>query len=238
MDLLVYLGLLLIALIPSVLLYLWLKKKSTGESKEVCKKAFTSGILSCFPIILVSMVLHIVEKLLNIDEMNPILYNFYHTFIVLAFAEELVKFLTFKSLLKKNPHKYSWFNLVVFMTIIGIGFGAIENVAVAVGSNVIVMLIRGISMGHAGYGFIMGWFYGKMMKTGKKIYGYLSFIIPWLLHGLYDFGLTDELLKVNDNFAFISVSLELVCIIFVFVIIRFVKKREKSDTYTKPVMSI
>ena len=135
--------------------------------------------------------------------------------------------------IKNNKYKYNWYNITIFMTIVGLGFGCIENVAYSFGSGIIVMLLKGISIGHAGYGFIMGWFYGKMLKTKKKIYGILSFIIPWLLHGLYDFGLSKELIKVNDNFAFISILLELVCIIFVFLIIRFVRKRKDDPKYTK-----
>ena len=229
----------LVSLLPSIILYKWLKKKNTDEKyKTLCKESLVKGILAVFPIMLTSLILYIIGKISNLKEINILLYEAYYKFIVLAFAEELIKYLTFKKIIKNNSYDYSWFNLTIFMTIVGLGFGIIENITMSIGSNIIVMLIRGISLGHAGYGFIMGWFYGKMQKTGKKIYGVLSFLIPWLLHGLYDFGLTDELIKINDNFAFISISLELICIIFVIIIIRFVKKRSNLSTYTKPIKHI
>ena len=84
----------------------------------------------------------------------------------------------------------------------------------------------------------MGYFYGKMIKTKKKVYGILGFVIPWFLHGLYDFGLSDELLNLSDDFAVISVTLELICIIFAFLIIRFVKKRRNSSTFIEPFEKI
>ena len=239
MDILIFLVSAIISLIPSIILYKWLKSKSEDEKyKKICKNAFVKGILSVFPIMLMSAFFQIIGRLSGLHKFNDILYQAYYKFIVLAFAEELVKFLTFKSVLKKNEYEYSWFNLTVFMIIVGIGFGCIENLAVAIGSGIIVMAIRAISIGHGVYGLIMGWFYGKMMKTGKKIYGVLSFLVPWLLHGLYDFGLSDELLAVNDNFAIISVSLEVFCIVCVFLIIRFVRKRKDSNIYTEPVEKI
>ena len=236
MDIIIYIGLALISVIPSIILYKWLKKKNK-DNEEICKKAFINGIIAVFPIMLASFIFYIGEVILKFFDINTILKEAYHTFFVLAFAEELVKFLMFKYLLKKNPGEYSWFNITMFMTIVGIGFGVIENFTVSIGSSPIEMAIRGISIGHAGYGFIMGWFYGKMLKTGNKTYGVLAFLIPWVLHGLYDFGLSDELLKASDKFAFISVTLEIVCIVFVFLIIRFAKKRSKSEVYNKPVIN-
>lgn len=233
MDILLFLGLYAISVIPSLLLYKWIKKKS---DEYLCKKAFIKGITAIFLIILFSGTLSIVGNLSGLKDYNIILYKAYYTFFVLAFSEELAKFLMFKSLLKKNPKDYSWFNLTILMTIVGIGFGCFENLFFAAGSNVIEMAIRSISIGHAGYGFIMGWFYGKMLNTGEKIYGVLGFIIPWTLHGFYDFGLSEELLKVNDDLAFISLTLEAFCIVLVFLIIRFVKKRAKSDIYSKGLM--
>lgn len=63
-----------------------------------------------------------------------------------------------------------------------------------------------------------------------------SFLSPWLLHGLYDFGLSRELLEINDNFAAISISLELVCFVCAFLIIRFVRKRKDSEIYKEPLV--
>lgn len=238
MDILIYLGLFLVSIIPSIILYKWLKKQIDDENyKSTCKKSLIKGILSIFPILLTSEILYIFGKIAFLKVDNELLYQVYYNFIVLAFAEELVKFLFFRKILKTTSYNYSWYSLTIFMVIIGIGFGSIENSLMAIGSNLIMMVIRAISMGHAGYGLIMGWLYGKMLKTKKKIYGVLSFIVPWLLHGLYDFGLTEKLLEINDNFAIISVSLELLSIIFVFLIIRFAHKKKNLPLYTEPLVN-
>ena len=236
MDIILLILSLLVSLIPSIILYKWFQKKSKDEEyKKICKNAFVKGILSVFPITLTSGILFIIGRILILHKVNNILYQAYYNFIVLAFVEELVKYLIFKNILKKNSYEYSWFDVTILMILVGLGFGCIENVTLAFGSNIIVMLIRGLSIGHAGYGFIMGWLYGKMLKTKKKIYGILSFLIPWLLHGLYDFGLSHELIELNDTFAIISVSLEIICIIVAILIIRFVRKRQNSDIYREPL---
>lgn len=236
MDIIVYLGLFLVSILPSIILYKWFNKQSDDEKyKVICKDALIKGILAVFPILLTSLLLNVFCSVVLHSIKDTLLYKAFYTFFVLAFAEELVKYLAFKKLIKKFDYNYSWFNLTIFMTIVGLGFGCIENTVMTIGSNFIMMVIRGISIGHAGYGFIMGWFYGKMLKTKKKIYGVLGFVIPWILHGLYDFGLTEELLSINDNYAIISVSLELLCIIFVFIIIHFVRKRRKDKIYINPV---
>ncbi|MBQ2639385.1 MAG: PrsW family intramembrane metalloprotease [Bacilli bacterium] len=225
---------LIVSLAPSIMLYRWFIKKSDDKKyKEICKESFKKGIFSVLFITLTSLAFAIIGIIFKLLKINPIIYQAYYTFIVLALSEELIKFLTFKKVIKKNKYKYNWYNLTIFMTIVGLGFGCIENATYSFGSGIIVMLLKGISIGHAGYGFIMGWFYSKMLETKKKVYGVLSFIIPWLLHGLYDFGLSKEVMKANDNIAFIPVILELVCIIFVFIIIRFVKKRQNDSKYTK-----
>lgn len=236
MDILVIIISILISLIPSIILYKWIQKKGKDDKyKKICKNAFISGLISVFPIMLTSMIFYIIGKVSGLEKNNPLLYQLYYKFIALAFAEELVKFLTFKHVLKKNQHEYSWFNITILMVIVGLGFGSIENVIFSFSSGVIPMLIKGIDLGHAGYGFIMGWFYGKMLKTGKKIYGVLGFIIPWILHGLYDFGLSKELIEINDNFSMISVLLAIVSLVCVFLIIRFVRKRKDADIYIEPL---
>ena len=236
MDILVLIVAIFVSLIPSIMLYKWIQKKEKDDKcKTIYKNAFVGGIIAIFKIVLVSGVLFIIGKISGLEKISPLLYQFYYTFFALAFAEELVKFLTFKKVLKKNQYEYSWFNLTIIMVMVGLGFGFIENVVFSIGSGIIEMLLKGISLGHAGYGFIMGWLYGKMLKTGKKIYGVLGFIIPWMLHGLYDFGLSKELIDVNDNFAIISVSLEALCLVVTFLIIRFVRKRKDSTLYIEPL---
>ena len=185
-------------------------------------------MFAVLPIMLTSAILFIIGRIMHYFYPNELVYQMYYTIVVLAFSEELVKFILFKKLIKNNDYKYSMFSLTIIMTIIGIGFELIESITFSFGSNPITMLIRGITLGHVGYGFIMGYFYAKMLKTKKKRYGLLSFGIPWFLHGLYDFSLSDEFMALNDNLFVVALLLTLISIICVILIIRFVKKRKKE----------
>jgi RsiW-degrading membrane proteinase PrsW (M82 family) len=176
-----------------------------------------------------------VLKAALLKNVNALAYQAIYTFIVLAFAEEIIKYLAFRFVLKKNPYAYSWADVTAFMVIIGTGFGLIEDIPHAIGAYPIIMLVRGFTMGHVGCGFIMGWFYGKRLHTGKKRYGVIAILLPWLVHGLYGFSLTPELLEVNDNLAIIGVSLAALDIVLLILMIRFFIRTKKQERYTLPL---
>ena len=228
----------LIGAIPPLALFFWLRggmKKDDGAYQTLCVQALRDGVLCSFVILLVSLAFNILEAVTGIKNSHPILREITHTFIVLAFSEELVKYLTFKRFMKKHDYAYSWLDMTVFMTIIGMGFGVIENLAVAIDANPIVMLIRGITIGHGGYGFIMGYFMGKAEKTGKKMYVRIGFLLPWLLHGAYDCGLSQPLNDLNDNIGIISVFLAFFSLITIIIFIIFFAKARKNEVYTSPL---
>ena len=89
---------------------------------------------------------------------------------------------------------------------------------------------------HTRYGFIIGDFYGKTKKTGQKIHGIIGFLIAWLLHGLYDFSLSEVFLEINDNLVFVPFILVLIDIILVVRIVRFVKKSRNRPECTEPLV--
>ncbi|MGX8714522.1 MAG: hypothetical protein ACSW8A_02095 [Lachnospiraceae bacterium] len=52
---------------------------------------------------------------------------------------------------------------------------------------------------HAGYGFLTGYFYGRGSKTGQPAMRRMGFLLVWMIHGLYDFSLSQEFIAINDN---------------------------------------
>ena len=226
---LVFLISVIVSTVPSILLYRWIKNyKDNDNYKDLCKRALKLGLFAVIPICFASLIFFIIGKVSHLEKINIILYQAYYTIIVLAFAEELVKYLCFKKVLKDTKYKYNYFDIVIAMSMVGLGFGIIENITFSINSGIISMIIKGIDLAHLGYGFIVGYFYAKAVKTKKNFYKYLGFIISWLLHGLYDFGLSDELLKINDNFAFLSVSLTLFSLITLGLFIRYVRCERKK----------
>ena len=230
----------LVSIIPSVLIIIWLNNRRKGDLlyRKSCKSALLRGIISVLPIIGVSGLFFIITTILRatvLREANVLIYQAIYKFIVLAFAEELVKFLALRLLLKKKINPYSWVDVAAYMVIIGTTFGLLEDIPYAIDSSPIVMLVRGFTMGHVGYAFIMGWFYGKRLYTGKKRFGVISLLLPFLLHGIYDFSLTPELIAVNDNLAVIGVTMAIVDLVLLALMIRFFKRSRKTEFYNEPI---
>ncbi|MBQ5347327.1 MAG: PrsW family intramembrane metalloprotease [Ruminococcus sp.] len=141
-------------------------------------------------------------------------------------------------MLKKKFFEYSWADVTAFMVIIGLAFGLIEDIPYAVGASPIVMIVRGVTMGHIGYGFVMGWFYGKGLFTGKKIYRVLAFVLSWLIHGVYDFSLTPELFQMNDNLVVLPMLMAILEIVLLVLMFRFFIRARKIEKYNQPVLRV
>ena len=227
----------IVSFVPAVLLYRWLKNRIKDDAafRELCGSALKKGILSVFPILLCSLVFQLIIRLIGVKESNPLLYEALYTFIVLALAEELVKYLAFRRTLQQTEYRVSWVDVTALMAIVGIGFDLIESVVYAIGASVPVVLIRGICIPHAGYGFIVGYFYGKSVKNGKPAVKWIGFLLAWLLHGLYDFSLSEPFIAINDNLAIVAILLALLDIVLVLLLVRFVKKAKKQAAYTEPL---
>lgn len=121
------------------------------------------------------------------------------------------------------------------MTLVGIGFGLIEDIPYAIGASPIIMLVRGVTCMHGGDGFIMGYFLGKGKKTGSKVWTVLVVVVPWLLHGAYDFGLSDEFAALGDNAAFLSVSLAGFAIVTLVVLVVFFIRHKHDERFLEPM---
>ncbi|MBR3463610.1 MAG: hypothetical protein IKH23_00905, partial [Clostridiales bacterium] len=60
--------------------------------------------------------------------------------------------------------------------------------------------------------------------------------LPFLIHGLYDFSLSEELLKTNDNLAFIGLSLAVLDVVLIILMIRFFLISRKKERCTNQLI--
>ena len=225
---------LIVSMLPPVLIFFYIRNTVESENAELsgmCSKALLQGVLCVFGVMLCSAVTSLILYFTGLVDTHPVIYAFLRTFIVFAFSEELVKFLALRHFMRKRPYPYSPLTVVAIQSIIGTGFGLAEAIPYALGADAMTMIVRGLTMGHTGYGFIMGWFYAGYLKTGKKKYAVTGFMLPLVLHGLYDFGLSEQLEEVNENFGIISLFLALVSIVTIVIEIRFFRKRRHDEEY-------
>ena len=227
---------LLAGLVPGILYYIWLRGQNREEPGYTvsCRSALITGILTCFPIILLSLILNIFLAV-KFRDVHHVLYEFLYNFIAIALSEEAVKDLSLSKILKKCTYDYSWRDVVIFMVVVGLGFGLAEDVAYVFDSNPGQMLVRGLLIMHAGYAFIFGYFAGMAMKTGKKIYYFIGFIISHFIHGLYDFTLDEGVLEWNDNLVVVPVLLAVVAFILDILLTVFIIKSKDQERYSEPL---
>lgn len=221
--------------VPSAALFLWLRNrlKEDAAYKKLCNRALWQGVKCILPITLLSGGSYIILRLTGLHNINTLLYQALYNIIVLALMEEVAKYYGFRRLLKKTDYAYSQTDTAVLMTIVGLGFGMLESAFYAIGASVPVVLVRGICVPHAGYGFLTGYFYGKGVKSGKPAVKWAGFLLSWLIHGLYDFSLSKEFVAINDNLTFVALLLAVLDIVLVLLLIVFVRKAKKRADYTE-----
>lgn len=229
----------LASMIPAVIMFIWLRKqKDMPEGfDKTCDKALLRGVLAVFPVVLCSAVLHLLAVVTGLRHANPFIFQAYYTFIVLAFAEELCKFLAMRKIVRSGS--YSWLSVVIIMVLVGLGFEVIEAIPYAIGAGPGPMFMRGFTLMHAAFGFIMGYFYGKFLRTGNKMYFVTGFIVPWLMHGFYDYCLSDVMLAIEWP-GYAALFLAMLSVVLLIVFVRFVIKAKKNEKYmaiiTQPIV--
>ena len=196
---------------------------------KICDKAVIGGFTSVFPVILCSATFHLIAVLLSLKKGNVFVYQAYYTFVVLALAEELCKFFTMHRIVRKG--NYSWLAVIIIMTLVGLGFEVMEAIPYAVGAGPGPMFMRGFTLMHAAFGIIMGYFYGKYLKTGKKYLAVIGFVVPWIIHGSYDFYLSEPMMNL-DWPGYLALLLAFLSAVMVILFIRFVIKAKNKAVFT------
>lgn len=228
----------LISCIPALLLYRYLRnlKKEDPQYVSDCRKLLVRGVLCSLAVAVLAFLFTLGWGVFG-PENRPLLKEAFRTWITAAFTEELVKYYSADRTLKKNRGSVSRIDCIAWFAIVGIGFQLIETIVYSIESNAGQLIVRGITLGHPAYGMIMGFFAGQYLYTGKKSSRFLAFLVPFFLHGLYDFSLSGELLAVNDNFVFLPfllIAVEVGVLIRMLVLIR-TETQKKESEYTVPL---
>ncbi|MBR6332430.1 MAG: PrsW family intramembrane metalloprotease [Dehalococcoidales bacterium] len=220
------------SLVPSIIVYIWLKRtrKDQPGYSACCRQALFGGFLSIIGITLSALILNIIGALISPLHDNAIPWTIYKTFVLFALTEEFWKYFFFRRTLKKTSYDYSWYDVAAMMTIVGLGFGILESVLYSLSMSPIEAIIRGITLGHGTYGFIMGYYFGKAYYTGKKRYHVIALLVPYLLHALYDFSLSEAVTN-NDIFIFTAFFIAVFDVAIVIRMIIFFAKGKKQEKY-------
>ncbi len=197
------LGSIIISIIPSLILgyYIYNMDKVEKEPKGLLTKLFVGGILALLLTLLISDDLKLLlPNLMNADS-KSIGVLFFYNFIGVALLEELCKWFFLGVCSWRDKNFNFLFDGIVYSAFVALGFATLENVlySIAYSGELTVLLLRAVLSvpAHLFFGIYMGYFYGKakMLKYNKKRYIptlLLSLLVPFILHGFFDFCLSME----------------------------------------------
>lgn len=187
---------LFLAILPAILIA-WIIYRADRHEREKwfpLTLCFLLGMLVTVPVMEVQEFFYH----LGIDQPANLFWVCITSFVIVAFFEELFKFLT----LILFPYLRPFFNEpldgIIYAVMISMGFATLENVLYALQFSISTTALRGITAvpAHAVFATMMGYFVGKAkFKTERKTQ--IRFLltglgIAVLVHGLYDFFIIQE----------------------------------------------
>lgn len=188
------------ALLPVFLLMLYIRKKDKIES-EPTDFVVSIAVLGAVTVISAMILEKIGEFVLGIFlPETSILYTFLFYFLVVAGAEELGKYVVLKLRTWNSPEFNYTYDAVVYAVAASLGFAAVENVLYVIfNGGISTAILRALTAvpGHCIFGVFMGFHYGLAKRAASRGDNktadrelFLSFLIPLILHGFYDFSLS------------------------------------------------
>ena len=181
---------LLITIVPSllILIYFFLSDKFK-EPKGTIALVFGLGVLICLPA-------GIINEFMEVNFSNIFSERLLYSFLGPAWGEEILKFLILYTIVLKRNEFNEPMDGIVYGVVASLGFATYENydyvfrlaetwnidpAQMALWRSYSAVPMHGLN------GCIMGFYFGKYAFTADKKYLVLSLLIPFLLHGFYNF---------------------------------------------------
>jgi len=187
-------GTIALALAPVFIIafYIYFRDKYEKEPWSLLLFAMLMGVIIVLPITFFEEFMSLLGK-----GFEGILRSFWDSFFVASFSEEGFKLLVLTLLIWKSKEFDEKFDGIVYATFISLGFAGVENLLYILKSGVGVGLVRAFTAvpAHAIFGISMGFFFAqaKFYPRKRKKYLWYSFLLPFILHGFYDFILMSGL---------------------------------------------
>ena len=172
----------------ALLSYFYLRDQYETEPVLSVFKTFLFGALLTFPIMFIQHVLTVEEIF------DGVLAN---AFISTSLLEEFFKWFILYFTIFQHEHFNEPYDGIVYGASVSLGFATVENILYLFANGIEFALGRALLpvSSHALFGVIMGYYLGKgkfSLTNEKNKWVFFSFLIPFLLHGLYDFILMAE----------------------------------------------
>ena len=230
---------LLLALIPSVLIGMYLYKKDRNkESKGILIKLFLGGVGSCFLTLGITYGIGAIFPNLipstQTSASTNIVVLFFQVLIGVALIEEFSKWFFAYFIGYKSREFDEIYDILLYCGFVALGFATFENILyVFVSDNTMqTALLRAVTAvpGHVCDAVLMGYYLGLAKqyevagdRSTRKKYLILSIAIPMVSHGIYDF------LVMSGSGLLVILWLVFIVLMYIYVIkkIRDVSKERK-----------
>lgn len=175
------------------LVYIYIRDKYEKEPIKILIFGTTLGAIASYPILKVE---NFILMLMPIG--GQTFDAFYNSFIVASLTEEFFKFLILILVYWANKNYNEKFDGIVYGVFVSLGFALVENIL-----YVLNPIIGGTETGiyraifsvpaHAFFGVSMGYYLSiSKFENKKKVYLIKAFLIPFAIHGIYDFILLSK----------------------------------------------
>lgn len=176
------------AIAPSLLILWYFHKRDVyPEPAKVVWTTFALGILTVIPVLI------FVPPLRGfVDSLGtPLLSGLAKAFMMAAIPEEFFKFLVLFLYCAKHSEFDEPMDGIVYGVAASLGFATLENILYVTSNGFSVAVLRAVTAvpGHAFWGAIMGFYIGQAKFQNSNGNLIKAFMIPMMLHGIYDFPL-------------------------------------------------
>jgi RsiW-degrading membrane proteinase PrsW (M82 family) len=179
----------LIALAPGLFLiwYFYHRDKYEPEPKKKIVKIFLIGAVMVLPAAVIELLLGSLVNRFSSGLVNIFLLSF----LVIAPAEELLKYLAVRKWVYNSLEFDEIMDGIVYAVAASLGFATLENVFYVLQLGIATGILRAFLAvpGHALFGALMGYYIGqaKFNKAKENQLILKGIILAILCHGLYDF---------------------------------------------------
>lgn len=172
----------------ALLVFFYLRDRYETEPVLTVAKAFLYGIVVTFPVMFLQYVL---------AEEQMVSQGFVQAFFATAILEEFMKWFILYFLIYSHIHFDEPYDGIVYATSVSLGFATAENVLYLVAHGVEYAFVRALLpvSSHALFGAIMGYYISRAKfgneRSEKRMLA-LALLVPFFLHGLFDYILVIE----------------------------------------------
>lgn len=152
-----------------------------------------------------------VSVLGNFYDVSTVKYAWVENTIGIALVEEFSKWLVIMIFVWKNKNFDYRYDGIVYAVTASLGFAALENILYVISYGTGVSLGRALFAipGHTTFGVFMGYFMSRgktamLDQKSMKLFfcKILALVVPMLIHGLYDFLLSEQVAEQGFQFVF------------------------------------